>query len=334
MRRFAAIALAASALFISATALAEQGSIVLVSGQVMVGEIQTVVQGEYIIVKLPSGEVKAIAWAQIGSFQIGGGASVSTGNPTSTPPPTSNTPPPPVYTPPPPPPNYYNAPPPPPPPPPRPAFNPAFMLGARIGSMAPSGYITGGGTSSSSVAMSEYAKAGAAFEADVGVHFSPAWTFYGFWEYGMLGRGSSNAGAPDTSGMNTVGLGMNANTSPRGPIGLYADVAIGYRWFNFSQASFSVNGNGIATSTYNRIVMEGIMPLRIALGMSIVATEKMRIDLAGQVSVGTFSRMKGGACPDGCDVGTDVTTSGGSSVDSGRGTHVTTGLVAGIRWDI
>lgn len=325
LRRILQSGVALSALLVSTVALADQGSIVLVSGQVMVGEIQQVVQGEYVLVKLPSGEVKAIAWAQIGSFQIGGSASVSTGNPTA-PPPTGNGPPP-VYTPPPPsygppPPNYYNAPPPPPPPRPQPAFNPAFMIGARVGSMAPSGYLSGGSIfDSSRVSMSEYAKAGLAIEADVGIHFSPAWTFYGFGEYGMLGRGSANAGAPDSSSLTTLGVGMNVNSSPHGPIGFYADLALGYRWFSYSRAYD--RAQVAAPSGYSKIVAEGIMPLRVAIGMSIAVGEKARIDLAGQLSLGTFSKSKGGACPDSCDIASDD-----------RGTHVTTGLVAGIRWDL
>ena len=323
LRRILQSGVAVGALLVSTVALADQGSIVLVSGQVMVGEIQQVVQGEYVLVKLPTGEVKAIAWAQIGSFQVGGSASVSTGNPTAPP-----APPPPVYTTPPPsygppPPNYYNAPPPPPPPPPRPAFNPAFMVGARIGSMAPSGYLTGGSIfDSSRVGMTEYAKAGLAIEADVGIHFSPAWTFYGFGEYGMLGRGSANAGAPDASSLSTLGIGMNVNSSPHGPIGFYADLALGYRWFSFSQPYMTAGQTG-ASSGYSRVIAEGFMPLRVALGMSIAVGEKARIDLAGQLSVGSFSKAKGGACADSCDI---------PSAD--RGTHVTTGLVAGIRWDL
>lgn len=328
MRRFFSPGLATAVLLATAVASADTGSIVLVSGQILVGEITQVVEGEYIMLKLPSGEVKAIAWAQIGSFQIGGSATVSTGNPTTAPP-VNNTPPP-VYTPPPPPPNYYNGPPPPPPPPPpRPAFNPAFMAGVRVGSISPSGYLSGSSLSESetrNVAMSEYSKSGVAFEADLGIHFSPAWTFYGFWEYGMLGRGSENSGAPDASTLNTLGIGMNVNSTPNGPVGFYADLALGYRWFNFSEPGF-IAGAGQGTpppaSEYSRIVAEGFMPLRIALGLAIAIGPKARLDLAGQLSLGTFTRTKGGACPDGCDI---------PSTD--RGTHITTGLVAGIRWDL
>jgi hypothetical protein len=172
--------------------------------------------------------------------------------------------------------------------------------------------------------MSEYARAGLAVEGDLGIHFSPAWTFYGFWEYGMLGRGSANINAPDSSAMNTVGIGFNANSTPRGPVGFYFDVAAGYRWFNFSSPDINVDQFGNVTSNYNRIIAEGWMPLRIALGMSIVLTEKMRVDLSGNLAVGTFSKMKGGnACSAGCTIEPE-----------NRGTHITTGLTAGVRWDL
>lgn len=328
-RRLLTSGLALAALLASAVASADQGSVVLVSGQVLVGEVQQVATGEYIVIKLPTGEVKAIAWAQIGSFQIGASGSVSTGNPTAPTPPPTYTPPPPTYTtPPPPPPSYYNAPPPPPPPPPRPAFNPAFQLGAKLGSIAPSGTLSDSGDSSSfatsDVPMSNVSKAGWAFEGNVGIHFSPAWTFYGFWEYGAVGRGSANSNAADASTLNTLGLGLNATTSPRGPVGFLADISLGYRWFNFSQTTTVFNPQTLeATSATNRIIAEGFVPLRIALGMTISLTEKTRIDLAGQLSVGTFSRFKGAACPDGCDIDSAM-----------RGTHVTTGLTAGIRWDL
>ncbi len=325
-RRILTSGLALAALLATAVASADQGSVVLVSGQVLVGEVQQVSTGEYIVLKLPTGEVKAIAWAQIGSFQIGAAGSVSTGNPTAPPPPTYTPPPPTVYAPTPPPPSYYNAPPPPPPPPPRPAFNPAFQLGAKFGSLAPSGSLSDSGDSTfgSDVPMSNFAKAGWAFEGNLGIHFSPAWTFYGFWEYGALGRGSANANAADSSSLNTIGLGLNATTSPRGPVGFLADISLGYRWFNFSQTTTTFNPATLeSTSTTGRVIAEGIVPLRIALGMTITLNEKARLDLAGQLSVGSFSRAKGAACPDGCDIDSDK-----------RGTHVTTGLTAGIRWDL
>ena len=41
--------------------------------------------------------------------------------------------------------------------------------------------------------MRDYAKGGISLEADVGYHFSPSWTLYGFWEHGFLGKGELNS---------------------------------------------------------------------------------------------------------------------------------------------
>lgn len=317
--------LALGALLVSAVASADQGTIVLVSGQVVVGEVQQVVAGEYILVVLPSGEVKAIAWGQIGSFQVGGSATVSTGNPTAPtagPPPAANPTPPPTYTPPPPPPpNYgygYGAPPPP-PPPPAPTFNPAWMLGVRVGSMTANGYVAGSGADATNVPIGAYAKSGWSFELDAGIHVSPAWTLYGLWEYGNLGKGDANANATDSSTMNTVGGGANVNSNPNGPIGFFFDAAVGYRWFRFQQPVIANDGAGNMLFAGNSDIVAGATVLRLGMGMSIVATPKFRIDPAVQLTFGSFRSISGG----------NFTTN-----PSEGGSHATYGFVVGGRWDL
>lgn len=328
--RLLSAAVVLSALLGSAIASADVGTITLSTGEVISGEIQQVVKGEYVIVQMPGGEVKAIAWAQIGQIAIGGSITVGGGTapppkpatppPTYTPPPPTYTGGPTVYAPPPPPPAYG---PPPPMPVPRPVFQPAFMLGIRIGQINPGGTLVDDSGSGSSVDMSQYAKSGWSFEGDVGLHFSPSWTFYGFWEYGQLGRANTEK-QTESPVTNAVGLGLNANTSPNGPIGFVADIALGYRWFSFQQNGTQSDGAGGFFATTEKYTFGGVMPLRLGLGLAIQPTRKVRIDLMGQVSVSSFSQRTGGTdCPSGC------------SIDStSQGTNTFTGLTAGIRWDL
>jgi len=331
-RRLLQTAVALSAVLATAIASADVGTITLSTGEVISGEIQQIVKGEYVIVQLPSGQVKAIAWAQIGQLAVGGSITVGGGTvppattpppppPTYTPPPPTYVPPPTVYAPPPPPPAY--GPPPPMLPPPRPAFQPAFMMGARIGQITPGGNLVGDSGSSSNVEMSQYATPGWSFEGDVGLHFSPSWTLYGFWEYGQLGRADA-AKQPERPTTNAVGMGLNANTSPHGPIGFVVDVALGYRWLALSQTTMQSNGAGGFTTGTERFVLSGIMPIRVGAGIAIVATSKVRIDLMAQFAAGTFSQQTGGAaCANGCEIET-----------SRQGSHYFTGLTAGARWDL
>jgi hypothetical protein len=306
----------------SGLASADPGSVVLADGSVLAGDIQQIVKGEYLIIRLPSGEVRAIAWAQIGSFNFGGSISVGGAPapaPTPPPPPVYQpqpTPPPVVYAPPPPPPSYQPVAPP--PAPPR-RFEPAATLGVRLGSITPGGNFSGSDTAIVSDPMSAYAGSGWAIEGDLGYHFSPSWTAYGFWEHAQLGRGERYQNSPTNPKANMLGFGLNANTNPDGPVGFLFDIAVGWRWMSFQQPVASANGAG-----WDDLVASGPVPIRLGFGLSIVPTRKFRIDLLVQASGGIFNRVNGGpACPSGC------------SIDGERqGTHTFSGLVAAARWDL
>lgn len=331
-----------SLLVISSAAFADQGTVVLVGGQVLSGDIQQVVKGEYLIIKLSTGEVRAVAWADIGSFNFGGSVTVGGSGGSANPPPPP--PPAPVYTPapappptvvyaPPPPPPSYAAPPPPPYAPP-PTFEPAWTLGVRVGSMSPGGYIIGGDSGSSdyniystsrSQKMSTLASSGWMFEGDVGYHFSPAWTFYGFWEHGELGRGDLNGSAGSGPSTNAIGIGFNANTSPRGAVGFYFDIGAAYRWMTLEDVSTVDDGSGNAVSSSNKITLQGFDPLRIGLGMSINVGSKFRLDPHVYASAGYFTRYTGGDCPSGCSF---------SEKGLDTGLHTMAGFAVSGRWDL
>ncbi|MGZ3418814.1 MAG: hypothetical protein ACXVEE_13160 [Polyangiales bacterium] len=325
-------------LFVSSSAFAEQGSVVLVGGQVLSGDIQQVVKGEYLIIKLSTGEVRAVAWADIGSFNFGGSVSVGGGGGSATPPPP---PPPPVYQPAPPPPTVVYAPPPPPPsyvpPPPPPAppptFEPAWNLGVRVGSMQPGGYLLGSGSDSSSsfystkpsVKMTDLASTGWMFEADVGYHFSPAWTFYFFWEHGELGRGDLNGAASSGPSTNALGIGFNANTSPHGAVGFYFDIGASYRWMQIPSVATATDGNGVTATTDEKTTVQGFDPIRIGLGMSINVGRKFRLDPHVFASAGYFTKYTDSSCPNGCSF---------SDKNADTGLHTFAGFAVSGRWDL
>lgn len=331
-RRLLQSAVAVSALLAASIASADGGSITLSTGEVVSGDIQQIVKGEYVVIQLPTGEVKAIAWTQIGQVAVGGSITIGGGTPPPaapkpTPQPTY-TPPPPVYTQPGP--TVYSPPPPPPTymapqymPPPRPAFQPAFNLGVRFGSINPGGTLAKEASTSSDVEMSQYVKSGWSIEGDVGLHFSPSWTFYGFWEHGQLGRANTEV-QPSNPVTNAVGIGMNANTSPNAPFGFVFDIALGYRWLTSPILVGGVDSAGNPVTSRADATFSGVMPLRVGLGIAIAPTRKMRIDVMGQFSVGSFTQQTdNGSCSGGCEI-----------ADQYQGTHTFTGLTVGGRWDL
>ena len=259
MRRELATLVGIALLLSSSAAVAEPGQVVLVGGQVVTGDLQKVVKGDYIIIVLPNGDVKAIAWADIQSFGFAGGGAAE-----------ATAPPAPVYVgtpfvP------YYV---PPPPPPPRVRFVPAWTIGARVGTMAVGGHVYGGDDyyyahdhdhsdvgEGPRLRMDDIASWGWMVEGDLGYHFSPAWSVYGFWEHGELGNGDLNVGS--RAHTNAVGVGVRATTTPLDVFGFYFDAGASYRWMDFSNPSVGGAGSG------TRANVEGIDFLRLSLGVSI-----------------------------------------------------------------
>jgi hypothetical protein len=165
--------------------------------------------------------------------------------------------------------------------------------------------------------MDRFAKSGWTFEADVGLHVSPAWTLYGLWEYGKFARGTNNTAASSGASMNTLGVGANANTSPHGPVGFLIDGSIGCRWFTFGvPQAFASDGTPIP-SAYGSDVTASGAAFRLGMGLAINATRKFRIDLLGSMTFTTFREYKGGGLE-----------------GAQPGSNITYGLTAGGRWDL
>lgn len=310
---------------ISAIAAADEGQVVLVGGQVVVGDIQQVVKGDYVLIKLPNGELKAIAWADIQWFRFGG---MADGGWSAEPPPAPvyrPAPPMVVYAPPAEP--WYPPPPPPPPPPLRPPFVPAVTLGVRVGTMVVGGDAYGHDHDHDAwdhhdgprLHMSDIASWGWLFEGDLGYHFSPSWTVYGFWEHGELDHGSLNEGSGHT---NAVGIGVNANVTPFSPAGFYFDVGASYRWMEVSGVTV---GAATPIATGGTTELSGFDFLRAAVGVSLTMSRKFRLDPHLYTSYGTFTSYRGSGCPGGCSL---------DHQGFELGTHVVGGIAVTGRWDL
>jgi hypothetical protein len=199
--------------------------------------------------------------------------------------------------------------------------------------MSPGGDLVGSSSLSSyssyatNTKLSTVASSGWMFEGDVGYHFSPAWTFYGFWEHGELGRGDLNGAASSGPSTNAIGIGFNANTSPRGAVGFYFDIGAAYRWMTLSGPDGAIdNGDGTVTNTGgDKITVQGFDPIRIGLGMSINIGSKFRLDPHVYASAGYFTKYTGGDCPSGCNF---------SDKGYDTGVHTMTGFAVSGRWDL
>jgi hypothetical protein len=343
-------ALVAATLLSSSFASAEPGTIVLTDGTSIGGDIIEMVTGDHLAIKLPNGTVKTVAWSQLASLQVGASGTIVIGGGTPTPPPQpvpppEPVPPPPVvYTPPPPPVVY--APPPPqpvpeyiePPPPPPPRFTPAWTVGGRIGSISPGkdGQLIGAsnnGSGGDNTPVKSYVGSGISLEGDLGYHFSPAWTFYGFWEHGFLGRGELNGGVSNDSSSNFVGIGMQANTNPEGPLGFYFDVGLGYRWLTFSYMNATAAGQTNAptsSGSEGRVTFGGFEALRLGIGAALVVNPQFRLDMMITGSAGYFSRFDDSNSP--CSSSGD--TSCGKIPSDRRAIHSFTGLTVSAHWDL
>ncbi|MGZ3421171.1 MAG: hypothetical protein ACXVEE_25070 [Polyangiales bacterium] len=325
-RRFLPSLSCLAILVATTVASADQGQVVLVGGKVLVGDIQEVAKGDYIIIRLENGDVKAIAWADVVWFGFGGAAIAGSGGWTEQPPPPGPVYQPPgpmvVYTPQP----WYPAPPPPPPPPPRMSFVPTWTFGARVGTMFVGGNVYGHDYDSwdnhnhgPRLRMADVASWGWMVEGDLGYHFSPSWTVYGFWEHGELDHGDLNAGS-SWGHTNAVGIGINANTLPYGPVGFYLDVGAAYRWMEFAEPNV-----GPDATTSNRMTVEGFDFLRVAVGVSIRLGRHFRLDPNIYSSYGYFTRFRGSACPGGCSIDSQGIDIGG---------HALSGLAVSGHWDL
>ncbi len=310
------------------SALAEQGTVTLGNGQTLTGDVMEVVPNDHVTLKLPGGQVKAYAWTEIGQIGIGGQIVIGGAPPSSAPPPVQ--PPPPAA----PGPVYQPAPAAPPPyaPPPPPAarryFYPAWNFGARLGTLSPSGNLIGQNSNTYSgttyydngekVPASRYLKTGWSLEGDIGFHFSPAWTLYGFWEHGRMGLGSSNELASGDAVTNAIGIGLNANANPRGAVGLLLDIGVGWRWLKFPTLD--------AAALVGTATLTGVDVLRLGIGLAIPLNEQVRLDLELRATGGVFLNHSGSCL---------TTDTCNTSIDSSRqGTFMTAGFRAGIRWDL
>lgn len=326
----------AALVLVSALSFAgENGTIILTDGEILSGEIVAVHQGDHVQIRLGTGEVRAVAWAQIGTLKVGaGGAIIIGGQPTPQPQPqpTYQPPPPqPTYQPPPPQPTYQ-------PPPPQPVYQPApaprrvamfvprFELGARIMSVKSGGDIIGQSQSAGIVGggdltVDQVIGTGAGIEIDAGFHVLPAWSLYGYFEHDTYSRGSRNNDAAGRTGSgNVLGVGVRWNSAPHHPVGMLVDLAVAARWISFGLPNADQSGY------YNATALGG--EVRGAIGLSIGTDPHFRLEPALYGTVGGYSSFDDGSC------GAYADSYCTSLDESQRGTYWTAGLQLGAHFDL
>lgn len=287
-----------------------------VGSDVLTGKIIEVVPGDHLTLQLPNGETKTLKWSELlqlqikGKIVIGAGGAATPAPPPAAAPPAASppvvviTPPPPTYAP-----KHHHkkhlksyggtyAPPPPPYLPPaandsseadaadRKAFRERWTLGLGLSFLSPNDRAT---FFKNGPNMTEYVGGGNAFEASLGYRISPAWTPYGFYEYGRYRTGSANTSADSPVTSSLVGLGMRANTNPEGPLGFFVDFGVGYRWLTVPYAGGASDGRSVMSGT-GKTEYSGWEYLRLGLGLAIASSQNVRWTLAFTGSAGSFSK--------------------------------------------
>jgi hypothetical protein len=100
----------------------------------------------------------------------------------------------------------------------------ALSVGARLGAIARDHEEISGPRDPYAAAPDVgYFNTGLTVEADVGYHFVPSLTVYGFWEHAFFFDSTDPWG-------DVVGLGLHAESRPSAPVSLFVDLGQGYRW--------------------------------------------------------------------------------------------------------
>jgi hypothetical protein len=289
------------------SAPAEGGTVTLpgaavpgIPSEVLSGTITEVVPGDHLTLKLPSGELKTQKWSELlqlqvsGKIVIGAGAAAPPAAPSPPPATVVISPPPPKYLPPPPPAPSYA-------PPPADAsvyeppsrhgdFKPRWTLGLGLSLMSPSDRAT---FVQHGPPMRKYVGGGTGFEASLGYRISPAWTTYGFYEYGRFRTTADNGPTDSSTTSSLLGMGLRANTNPDGPLGFFFDLGFGYRWLTVP----TLQGRETTNVEYS-----GWDYLRLGAGLSLNSSRHVRWHLAVVGSAGSFSKMKNASGCDSCDI--------------------------------
>ena len=179
--------------------------------------------------------------------------------------------------------DHLYEPPPPPPPPPHVAPRSSFLLGGRIGYLAPFGkltydYVDGyGGPSWGDIAAS-----GVSFELNAGGRFSRHFMVFGLWEHGALGTGRDGSrwyGVEQThASTDLFGAGFRFSSHPN-ETGLAVEAAFGFRTF---RAEFEDDTTVTATSP----------EVRIGIGADIRISRDVTLSPMMQISNGTFLDLR------------------------------------------
>lgn len=153
---------------------------------------------------------------------------------------------------------------------------PALALGARVGPMTAEGTITLP-ISPTMKSTEAYTGTGRTFGGEVGVHFAPSWTFFGSYDYGSLERTSMLAMIDDFQ-THTVAAGFRGTTNRRSHIGFVTELGAGYRWLSLSKTGATYIGHGVE-------------PLRGGIGVTILATSGIRVNVMASIAAGLVTHL-------------------------------------------
>ena len=246
---------------------AASGTVVEKNGEILDGEIVEVVPGDHVTLKTSKG-TRVIAWSDVFSFRL----APSTAAPVVT------------YVPPAPPPaidapstveSVKGS-----------AFQKRVSLGV-YGSL-----LTGGGDLLRGVGTSTLVGDGRALQLDLGYHFSPAWSFYGGYEYASFDKGSELSREMKSPTGHAAFMGFRAASTSKSKLGVSFEIGAGWRWLRF---------DGEQTHS----VAEGVVPLKIGLGVTVHASDRVRLDLMTATAFGMLTRFD---VADGCVNADDCNT--------------------------
>ena len=155
-----------------------------------------------------------------------------------------------------------------------------FWAGARLGLFLPYGALYSN-QALVTTPFQDVATAGPELEFDLGGRFARHFVAYALIEHAFLGRGRSSAwtephGGQSAASTQAVGIGLRWESNPAG-LGVVADVAVAYRWFN-------VRWNDGTT-----LRMHGPGDVRFGLGAAWRVARNVTIAPMMMASSGTFA---------------------------------------------
>lgn len=122
---------------------------------------------------------------------------------------------------------------------------------------------------------------GATIAPEVGIRFAPAWTLFAGYEFGRM---TADHAGTVTFFSHAPHLGVRLVTNRRRSVGFVLEMGAGYR-------ILSIDRGPIVHTTM------GFEPFRAGVGITVLATRGLRVNVMAAIAVGQFTRLDAsGAC--------------------------------------